>query len=58
MSVWFKLKYKGTYLLSWNHNTNLLDSLGKLIGLNSAVSIEIEVLEGLLKNLLLRSNAG
>ena len=56
--MWFKLKYKGTYLLGWNHNTNLLDSLGKLIGLNSAVSIEIEVLEGLLKNLLLRSNAG
>ena len=46
-----------TYLLGWDHDTDLLDGLGELVGLDSAVSIEVEVLEGLLEHLLLRGNA-
>lgn len=34
-----------TYLLGWDHDTNLLDSLGKFVRLDSAVSIQVKVLE-------------
>ena len=34
-----------TYLFGWDHDTNLLNSLGKLIRLNSTVAVQVEVLE-------------
>ena len=37
-------------MLGWDHDTNLLDSLGELIWLDSTVIVEIEILEGLEKN--------
>lgn len=39
-----------TYLCSRNHDTDLFNSLCELIGLDSAVIVEIKVLEGLKKN--------
>ena len=36
-----------TYLTGGDHDTNLLDGLGELIGLDSAVVVKIEVLESL-----------
>lgn len=42
-----------TYLLGWDHDTNLLDGLGELIGFDGAVSVKVEVLERLLQHLLL-----
>ena len=36
-----------------DHDTNLFASLGELIGFNSAIVVEIEVLEGLEKDSLL-----
>jgi len=42
-----------TYLFGWNLDSNLLDGLGELIGLNGAVVVEVEVLEGLLEDGLL-----
>jgi len=47
-----------TYLFGWNHDTDLLNGLGELIGLDSSVSVQVEVLEGFLENLLLRGDAG
>lgn len=46
-----------TYLLGWDHDTDLLNSLGELIRFDSAVTIEVEVLERLLQHLLLRGDA-
>jgi len=37
-------------LSSGDHDADLLDSLGELIGLDSAVIVEIEVLEGFKQN--------
>ena len=34
----------------WDHDTDLLDGLGELIRLDSAVVVEIEILEGLEEN--------
>ena len=39
-----------TYLSGGDHDTNLLDSLGELIGLHSAVVVQVEVLESLQQN--------
>ena len=39
-----------TYLSSGDHDTDLLDSLGKLIGLDGAVVVQVKVLEGLEQN--------
>ena len=39
-----------TYLLGWDHDTNLLDGLGELIWLHGTVIVQIEILEGLEKN--------
>jgi len=36
-----------TYLSRGDHDTNLLDGFGKLIWFDSAVIVQIEVLEGL-----------
>ena len=46
-----------SYLLSWDHNTNLLDGLGELIWLKDTVSVEVEVLERFLEHLLLGGDA-
>ncbi len=35
-----------TYLLGWDHDTNLLDGLGELIWLHGSVVVKIEVFEG------------
>ena len=43
-----------TYVLGWDLDTNLLDGLRELIWLDGTILIEVEVLEGLLENLLLR----
>ena len=42
-----------TYLSGGDHDTDLLDSLGELIRLHSAVIVQIEVLEGLEEDSLL-----
>ena len=42
---------------SGDHDTDLLDSLGELIGLDDAVVIQIEVLEGFGEDCLLRLRA-
>lgn len=46
-----------TYLLGGDHNTDLLNSVGELVGLNTAGVVEIEVLETLVENLLLGLNS-
>jgi len=46
-----------TYLFGWDHDTNLLDGFGKLVGFNGSVTIQVEVLERLLEHLLLRGDA-
>jgi hypothetical protein len=46
------------YLLGGNHDTDFLDCLGELIGLDSAVVVEVEVLEGSHKHSLFRRVAG
>ncbi len=33
------------YLLGWDHNTNLLDGLGKLIRFHSSVVVKIKIFE-------------
>ena len=38
---------KKTYLFGWDHDANLLDGLGEFAGLNSAVTVQIEIFEGL-----------
>ena len=48
---------KSTYLLGRDHDSDLLDGLGELIGLDGAVSVQVEVLEGFLEDLLLRGDA-
>ena len=35
-----------TYLLGWDHDTNLLNSLGELIRLDCSVTVQVEILEG------------
>ncbi len=47
----------GTYLLGGDLDANLLDGLGELIGLNGAVVVQVEVLEGLEEDLLFRLGA-
>jgi len=47
---WFKCD---TYLLSWDHDTDLLYGLGKLIWLNGSVVVEVEVFKRFLKYLFL-----
>jgi len=42
-----------TYLFGGDHNTNLLNCLSELIGLNSAIIVQIKVLECLHENSLL-----
>ena len=39
--------WTAAYLLGGNHDADLLDGLGELVGLDGAVVVEIEVLEGL-----------
>ena len=46
-------KAQVTYLFSGDHDTNLLDSFGELIGFNAAIIVEIEVLEALNEYILL-----
>lgn len=43
---------EGTYLLGWDLDADLLDGLGELDGLDGAVVVEVEVLEGLEEDLL------
>ena len=42
-----------TYLLSWDHDTDLLYGLGKLIWLNGSVVVEVEVFKRFFKYLFL-----
>ena len=53
-----KARLINTYLSSGDHDTDLLDSLGELIRLNSAVVVQVKVLEGLEEDSLLVSGAG
>lgn len=46
-----------TYLFSWDHDTDLLNSLGKLIGLDTTGVVQVKVLERLGEHLLFRLNA-
>ena len=46
-----------TYLLGWDHDTDLLNGLGELIGFDDTVSVEVKVLERFLEHLLLRGDA-
>ena len=46
-----------TYLFGWDHDTNLLNSFGKFIGFNSAVTIQVEILERLLEDLFFGCDA-
>ena len=46
-----------TYLAGWNHDTNLLNSLGELFGFDGAVVVKIEVLEGLQEDLFFTLDA-
>ena len=39
-----------TYLLGWDHDSNLLASFGELIWLDSSIVIQIKVFEGFKKN--------
>ena len=39
-----------TYLLGWNLDTDLLNSLGEFIWLDGSVVVEVEVLECLLED--------
>ena len=47
-----------TYLSGGDHDADLLDSLGKFIGLDSAVVVQVEILEGLQEDGLLVGCAG
>ena len=47
-----------SYLLGWNHDTDFLDGFGELVGLDSAVVVEVEVLERLHKDLFLGLSTG
>ena len=49
----YKARLINTYLSSGDHDTDLLDSLGELIRLNSAVVVQVKVLEGLEEDSLL-----
>jgi hypothetical protein len=51
-AVFPTLSENWTYLSCGDHNANLLDGLSELIGLDSAVIVEIEVLEGFKQNCL------
>jgi hypothetical protein len=53
LCVCFRILARDTYLLGGDLNSDLFDGLGEFIGLNSAVVVEIEVLEGLLEDSLL-----
>ena len=46
-----------TYLLGWDHDTDLLDGLCKLIWLDDTVSVEVKVFERFLEHLLLGGDA-
>jgi hypothetical protein len=46
-----------TYLAGWDHDTDLLNSLCELLGLNSAVVVKIKVLEGLKQDLFFTLDA-
>ena len=54
----YKARLINTYLSSGDHDTDLLDSLGELIRLNSAVVVQVKVLEGLEEDSLLVCGAG
>jgi hypothetical protein len=42
-----------TYLFSWDHDTDLLNGLGKLIWLNGSVVVKVEVFKRFFKYLFL-----
>jgi hypothetical protein len=46
-----------TYLAGWDHDTNLLNSLGELFSFDGAVVVKIEVLEGLQEDLFFTLDA-
>jgi len=43
-----------TYLLGWDLDSDLLNSLSEFIGLNGSIIVQIKVLEGLEENFVLR----
>jgi len=45
--------FRRAYLLSGDHDSDLLDCLGKFIGLNGLVVVQVEVLEAFHKDSLL-----
>ena len=46
-----------TYLFSGDHDADLLDSLSKLVGLDTTGVVQVEVLECFVENLLLGLNS-
>jgi hypothetical protein len=52
--VFTKFGGVSTYLLGWNLDTNFFNSFCELFWLNGSVIVEVEVLESLHENLLLR----
>ncbi len=46
------------YLLGRDHNADLFDGLGELVGLHGAAVVEVEVLESAGEDLLLGLDAG
>ena len=49
-----RLLWMRTYSFCWNLNTNLLDGLGEFVWLDGAIVVQVEVLECLQENVLLR----
>ena len=51
--AWGVKRKRISYLSGWDHDSNLLDSLGKLLWLNGSVIVKIEILERFEKDGLL-----